>query len=186
MLEELLGRPVRGFAYPYGKAGDHSYGTVALVEASGFDHVCSVGHRVSAFPGSRSGARTSPLARRRVRAPPHRLACRLADFVDILAGAGSKQPVVAELHDSDGRRLVRAYSRLDHPAIRAIVVHSELNTQLVATLATDRKEIAAPLRQAGALTQSRLEARRAVRPRRRSPAGEPRARRADLRVEGAG
>ena len=49
-LEELLGRPVRGFAYPYGEAGDYGYGTVALVKASGFDHACSVGHRVSALP----------------------------------------------------------------------------------------------------------------------------------------
>jgi peptidoglycan/xylan/chitin deacetylase (PgdA/CDA1 family) len=40
-LEELLGEPVRGFAYPYGEPGAYRGSTVAVVRAAGFDYACS-------------------------------------------------------------------------------------------------------------------------------------------------
>jgi peptidoglycan/xylan/chitin deacetylase (PgdA/CDA1 family) len=40
-LEEILGRPVTGFAYPFGKQGDYTGETVAIVRESGFAWACS-------------------------------------------------------------------------------------------------------------------------------------------------
>jgi peptidoglycan/xylan/chitin deacetylase (PgdA/CDA1 family) len=40
-LQALSGRPVRSFAYPYGRRCDYDTGTVALVRALGFDGACS-------------------------------------------------------------------------------------------------------------------------------------------------
>ncbi|HXG64664.1 MAG TPA: polysaccharide deacetylase family protein [Blastocatellia bacterium] len=40
-LEEILGRPVSSFAYPYGKRSDYTTETVALVREAGFICACS-------------------------------------------------------------------------------------------------------------------------------------------------
>ena len=53
-LEEVLGRPVRAFSYPYGTATDYDASTVALVRQAGFHYACAnvparVGRRVDAF-----------------------------------------------------------------------------------------------------------------------------------------
>jgi peptidoglycan/xylan/chitin deacetylase (PgdA/CDA1 family) len=40
-LEEILGRPVASFAYPYGGGSDFDATTVSLVRAAGFDHACT-------------------------------------------------------------------------------------------------------------------------------------------------
>jgi peptidoglycan/xylan/chitin deacetylase (PgdA/CDA1 family) len=40
-LEEILGRPVTSFAYPYGSRRDYSSETVTLVREAGFDCACS-------------------------------------------------------------------------------------------------------------------------------------------------
>jgi len=45
-LEEILGRPVVSFAYPYGKRSDYTRQTIALVKESGFTCACSN------FPGT--------------------------------------------------------------------------------------------------------------------------------------
>ena len=53
-LEEVLGRAVTSFAYPYGRACDYTPETVALVQEAGFDCACStlvgsVGRRADRF-----------------------------------------------------------------------------------------------------------------------------------------
>ncbi len=45
-LEDLLGRRVKSFAYPYGRKCDYSAHTVSIVKQTGFDYACA------AFPGS--------------------------------------------------------------------------------------------------------------------------------------
>jgi peptidoglycan/xylan/chitin deacetylase (PgdA/CDA1 family) len=40
-LEEIAGRPVSSFAYPYGGASDFDEAAVSLVRAAGFDHACT-------------------------------------------------------------------------------------------------------------------------------------------------
>ena len=40
-LEEFLGSPVDSFAYPYGKRGDYTAETVAIVQEAGFSCACS-------------------------------------------------------------------------------------------------------------------------------------------------
>jgi peptidoglycan/xylan/chitin deacetylase (PgdA/CDA1 family) len=40
-LEEILGRPVTSFAYPYGGRSDYTAETVAIVREVGYDHACS-------------------------------------------------------------------------------------------------------------------------------------------------
>lgn len=40
-LEEILGRPVTSFAYPYGRECDYSFETVGLVRGAGFDCACT-------------------------------------------------------------------------------------------------------------------------------------------------
>lgn len=44
-LEEILGRPVKAFAYPYGWPGEYSATTIELVRNAGFSYACC------AFPG---------------------------------------------------------------------------------------------------------------------------------------
>jgi peptidoglycan/xylan/chitin deacetylase (PgdA/CDA1 family) len=41
VLEEMLGRPVMSFAYPYGARSDYTAETVSLVREAGYDHACS-------------------------------------------------------------------------------------------------------------------------------------------------
>jgi len=41
VLEKLVGRPVRSFAYPYGGRGDIGVETPGLVEAAGFEIACT-------------------------------------------------------------------------------------------------------------------------------------------------
>ena len=45
-LEEILGRPVRSFAYPYGGQSDYTAETVALVREAGFACACSTSAKV--------------------------------------------------------------------------------------------------------------------------------------------
>lgn len=40
-LEEILGRPVTSFAYPYGTRSDYTEETAAIVREVGYDHACS-------------------------------------------------------------------------------------------------------------------------------------------------
>jgi peptidoglycan/xylan/chitin deacetylase (PgdA/CDA1 family) len=40
-LEDLLGRPVSAFAYPYGARADFDDGVVSAVRAAGFNHACT-------------------------------------------------------------------------------------------------------------------------------------------------
>jgi peptidoglycan/xylan/chitin deacetylase (PgdA/CDA1 family) len=40
-LEDILGRPVPGFAYPYGGPTEYSTETVAITREAGFDYACS-------------------------------------------------------------------------------------------------------------------------------------------------
>lgn len=49
-LEEVLGQPVRAFAYPYGSRRDYTAETVKLVQEAGFDYACS-NFRDIIFPG---------------------------------------------------------------------------------------------------------------------------------------
>lgn len=40
-LEEILGHPISGFAYPFGRRCDYTQQTAALVRSSGFEYACS-------------------------------------------------------------------------------------------------------------------------------------------------
>lgn len=44
MLESIIGRPVKNFAYPYGKPTDFTSETAALARAAGFRAACSTNH----------------------------------------------------------------------------------------------------------------------------------------------
>jgi peptidoglycan/xylan/chitin deacetylase (PgdA/CDA1 family) len=50
-LEEWLDRPVSGFAYPFGEAGDYGKESVALVRHAGFSYACT---NVAGFVGGES------------------------------------------------------------------------------------------------------------------------------------
>jgi peptidoglycan/xylan/chitin deacetylase (PgdA/CDA1 family) len=50
LLEEIVGRPVRSFAFPFGRTSDYSRETIALVRAAGFTSACTT-----------AGALVSPL-----------------------------------------------------------------------------------------------------------------------------
>jgi peptidoglycan/xylan/chitin deacetylase (PgdA/CDA1 family) len=41
LLEEIVGRPVRSFAFPFGRTSDYSRETIALVRAAGFTSACT-------------------------------------------------------------------------------------------------------------------------------------------------
>lgn len=60
-LEQLVGAPVRGFAYPFGKLADFSAETVAVVRELGFEFACTT-------ETGRVGRRSDPWAMPRVRA----------------------------------------------------------------------------------------------------------------------
>ena len=40
-LEDILGRPVSGFSYPYGSRADYTSETTSIVRETGFDYACS-------------------------------------------------------------------------------------------------------------------------------------------------
>ncbi len=53
MLEEIVGRPVSSFAYPYGRSGDYDAKSVEIVRRAGFTAACA---NVPAFVTGRSNA----------------------------------------------------------------------------------------------------------------------------------
>lgn len=50
ILSELLGRPVRSFSYPWGRAGDFTDEHVAMVAQAGYDIAFTMLHGFNAFP----------------------------------------------------------------------------------------------------------------------------------------
>jgi hypothetical protein len=58
-LEEIVGRPVTSFAYPFGRIGDYTSDTMMLLREAGFDRACTT-YRATVL------ARTDPLQMPRI------------------------------------------------------------------------------------------------------------------------